>query len=122
MSGMSFRSTNPQLKKAVADLKRVSRKNKVRIWETVAELLSKSKRSRISVNVGQIERHASKGDVVAVPGVVLGSGTIKSSLTIAAHRFTDQAKEKIVNAGGRCLSLVELAERYPKGSGVKILR
>jgi large subunit ribosomal protein L18e len=119
---MSFRSTNPQLKKAVADLKRVSRKNKVRIWETVAELLSKSKRSRISVNVGQIERHASKGDVVAVPGVVLGSGTIKSSLIIAAHRFTSQAKEKIVNAGGQCLSLVELAEKYPKGSGVKILR
>ena len=118
---MSSRSTNPQLKKAVADLKRVSRKNKVKIWETVAELLSKSRRSRIAVNVGQIERHTSKGDVVAVPGVVLGSGTIKSDVTIAAHKFTNQAKDKIVKAGGQCLSLVELAEKYPKGSGVKIL-
>jgi large subunit ribosomal protein L18e len=122
MSEMSSKSTNPQLKKAVADLKRVSRKNKVKIWETVAELLSKSRRSRIAVNVGQIERHTSKGDVVAVPGVVLGSGTIKSDVTIAAHKFTDQAKDKIVKAGGQCLSLVELAEKYPKGSGVKILR
>jgi len=121
MGEMSSRSTNLQLKKAVADLKRVSRKNKVKIWETVAELLGKSRRSGIAVNVGQIERHASKGDVVAVPGVVLGSGTIKSDVTIAAHKFTNQAKDKIVKAGGQCLSLVELAEKYPKGSGVKIL-
>jgi large subunit ribosomal protein L18e len=119
---MSSASTNPQLKKTVAELKRASRKNKVRIWETVASLLSKSKRSRISINVGQIQRHVSKGDVVAIPGIVLGSGIIENKVTAAAYKFTDQARAKIEKAGGQCLSLVELAERHPKGSGIKILR
>lgn len=119
---MSLRSTNPQLKKAVAELKRISRKNKVRVWETVASLLSTSKRSRVSINVGQIQRHISKGDVVAIPGIVLGSGTIDNKVTAAAFRFTNQARKKIETAGGLCLSLVELAEKYPKGSGIKILR
>jgi large subunit ribosomal protein L18e len=119
---MSSRSTNPQLKKTVAELKRASRKNKVGIWETVASLLSKSKRSRISINVGQIERHVSKGDIVAIPGIVLGSGIIENKVTAAAYKFTNQAKAKIEKAGGQCLSLVELAEKHPKGSGIKILR
>lgn len=122
MNKMSSASTNPQLKKTVAELKRASRKNKVRIWETVASLLSKSKRSRISINVGQIQRHISKGDMVAVPGIVLGSGIIENKVTAAAYKFTDQARAKIEKAGGQCLSLVELAERHPKGSGIKILR
>lgn len=119
---MSLRSTNPQLRNVVAELRRISRKNKVSIWERVADLLSKARRSRIAVNVGQIERHVSKGDIIAVPGRVLGSGTIESKVTVAAHKFTDQAKEKIEKAGGECVSLLDLAERYPKGSGVRIMR
>ena len=106
----------------MAQLKRLSRKNKVKIWEAVAILLSKSKRSRVSINIGQIMRHSSKGDVVAVPGTVLGSGIIENKITVGAHKFTDQAKKKVEKAGGQCLSLVELAEKHPKGSGVKILR
>jgi len=119
---MSFRSTNPQLRKVVSELKRISRKNKALIWEKVADSLCKPRRSRIEINVGQIERHAVKGDVIAIPGRVLGSGTIESKVTIAAHRFTNQAKQKIEKAGGKCLSLLELAEKYPKGSGVRIMR
>jgi large subunit ribosomal protein L18e len=122
MNEVSSRSTNIQLKKTVAELKRVSRKNKVRIWETVASLLSRSRRSRISINVGQIQRHISKGDVVAIPGIVLGSGIIENKVTAGAYKFTDQAKKKIEKAGGQCLSLVELAEKHPKGSAIKILR
>lgn len=106
----------------VAELRRVSRKNKVMIWETVADLLSKSKRSRISINVGQIQRHLKKGEVVAVPGIVLGSGTIEEKVTAAAYKFTDQARKKIEKAGGQCFSLIELAEKHPKGSGIRILR
>lgn len=119
---MSFRSTNPQLRKIVSELRKISRKNKAPIWEKVADLLCKPRRSRIEVNVGQVERYVSKGDIIAIPGRVLGSGTIESKVTIAAHKFTDQAKEKIEKAGGKCLSLLELAEKYPKGSGIRIMR
>ncbi len=122
MDQMSFRSTNPQLQKVVSELRRISRKNKAPIWEKVADLLCNPRRSRIEINVGQIERYISKGDVIAIPGRVLGSGTIESKVTVAAHKFTNQAKEKIEKAGGKCFSLLELAEKYPKGSGVRIMR
>lgn len=119
---MSFKGTNPQLQEAISQLRRISRKNKAKIWETVADLLCKPKRSRVAVNVGQIARHVSNGDIIVVPGRVLASGTIASKVTIAAHRFSDQAEGKIEKAGGKCLSLLELAEKYPKGSGVRIMR
>jgi len=122
MDQMPFRSTNPRLRELVSELKRISRKNKVAIWEKVADHLCKPRRSRIEINVGQIERYVSKGDIVAIPGRVLGAGTIESKVTIAAHKFTDQAKQKIEKAGGQCLSLLELAEKHPKGSGIRIMR
>ena len=118
---MSRRSTNPELRKVVSQLKRISRKNNVRIWEKVASLLSKPKRSRVVVNVGQIERHVSKGEIIVIPGRVLGSGAIESKVTVAAYKFTSQARDKIEKAGGKCLSLLTLAEKYPKGSGVRII-
>jgi len=121
MNKMSRRSTNPELRKVVSQLKRISRKNNVRIWETVASLLSKPKRSRVAVNVGQIERHVSRGEIIVIPGRVLGSGAIESKVTVAAYKFTSQARDKIEKAGGKCLSLLTLAEKYPKGSGVRII-
>jgi large subunit ribosomal protein L15 len=33
---------------------------------------------------------------------VLGTGEIKKSLVVTAHKFTDGAKKKIEAAGGRC--------------------
>ncbi|RMF89481.1 MAG: 50S ribosomal protein L18e, partial [Methanobacteriota archaeon] len=64
--------------------------------------------------------YTEKGDVVAVPGKVLGSGTIAHPLTVAACSFTASAREKITAAGGRCLSIEELVKENPKGSGVRI--
>ncbi len=33
---------------------------------------------------------------------ILGTGELKTSLTVSAHRFTEGAKKKIEAAGGRC--------------------
>jgi large subunit ribosomal protein L18e len=42
-------------------------------------------------------------------------------ITVADFSFTREARRKIEEAGGECLSLIALAERNPKGSGVKIV-
>lgn len=44
------------------------------------------------------------------------------SLTVAALRFTDSARARIVKAGGECLTLDQLALRSPKGSNTVLLR
>jgi len=39
------------------------------------------------MNLGQVARHVKDGEVVAVPGKVLGSGLPREKLTIAAFSF-----------------------------------
>jgi len=69
-----------------------------------------------TVTVEALERLFSSGDAVDLEklkasgavkkighGVkVLGTGDLKKSLTVSAHRFTEGAKKKIEAAGGRC--------------------
>ena len=60
--------------------------------------------------------------------VIVGSITNDSRLleiprlTIAALRFTEQARARIVKAGGECLTLDQLALRSPKGANTVLLR
>ena len=46
-------------------------------------------------------RAANEGDVIVVPGKVLGAGAINKKLTVAAFRFSASAVKKIEEAGGR---------------------
>ena len=58
---------------------------------------------------------------MAVPGKVLGAGRIDHPINVAAFAFSEQAKSKILEAKGKCLSFSELVEKNPKGTNVKIL-
>lgn len=74
------------------------------------------------MNLGQVARHANEGDVVVVPGKVLGSGEPGSKLTIAAFKFSPRALVKVEKAGGRCIPIIRLVEENPQGTRVKLLR
>ncbi len=116
------RPTNPELVNAIVQLKRAGRQHQTPLWITIASFLSKSRRTRIVVNLGQVSRHAKDGDVVVVPGKVLGSGFPKEKLTIAAFKFSPQALVKVEKAGGRCIPLSKLVEENPQGTNVRLLR
>ena len=52
------------------------------------------------------------------PVKVLGKGEVTKSLTVAAHRFSAGAREKLLNAGGTPKELEELSHRgRRKGAG-----
>ena len=112
--------TNIHLRLLISRLKKKARENDARIWRRVAEMLMKSRRQRIVVNISKINRYTKPGDVVIVPGKVLGSGTLDHEVIIAAWTFSQKAFEK-VSERGECLSIDELIERNPKGSNVKII-
>jgi large subunit ribosomal protein L18e len=40
---------------------------------------------------------------------------------VAAFAFSDEARQKIVQAKGKCLTISELVENIPKGSNVRIM-
>lgn len=113
--------TNKYLKELIIKLEKAAKKNKVKIWKAVAEKLKKPTRQRVEVNVKKLERFCKDGEVVVVPGVVLGSGVLTKKLIVAAWRFSKAAKEKIEKTGGKALSIEELLEKNPRGSNVRIM-
>ncbi len=118
---LTKRKTNPNLVKLIELLFKASAENRAKIWKDVAERLARPKRLYSEVNVSKIERYAKEGETVLVPGKVLGGGNITKAVTVVALSFSESAKKKIESAGGRCLTIPELIELNPKGSGVRIM-
>jgi len=115
------RKTNPNLIKLIDDLLKASAMNKAPIWKDIAERLAKPKRLYAEVNVSKIQRYAKEGETIIVPGKVLGGGKITKPVTVAALSFSETARKKIIEAGGKCLTIKELLEMNPTGSGVRIM-
>ncbi len=103
----------------IRELERASKESA--IWSAVAQELSGVRRNRREVNVHRIAKHTGEGDVVVVPGKVLGDGTLAHKVEVAAYRFTEGAQRKIKEAGGRTMSISELVRLNPKGSKVKYI-
>ena len=113
--------TNPELVNTINFLKMKGRQTQTPLWNAVARYLSKSRRSRIVLNLGEISRHLNDGAVLVVPGKVLSSGAIAQKLTIAAFKFTPETMSKVEKAGGRCIPIQKLVEENPSGKGVRLL-
>lgn len=111
---------NPELVHTVLALKEIAIHNNSEFWKRVALELEKSHRKRRVVNIYKIEKLSNDSDIVVVPGKVLGSGELSKPLTVAAHIFSHTAFGKI-SSKGNCLSLLELAEKNPKGQGLKVI-
>lgn len=125
MSGESdmkkISKTDPTLLILIQELKRESREGDVAIWRDIARRLEKPRRNWAEVNISRLERYANDGDTIVVPGKVLGAGSLSKKLTVAAFKFSDSAREMIERAGGRNLTIEELVEENPSGSGVRIM-
>lgn len=120
------RKTNPRIAKLIEDLKKIARENSAPIWRDIAKRLEKSRRNYAAVNLSKINRHSDANDTILVPGKVLSAGAIEKPVTVAALGFSKKAFEEISKCGdgkekGKCVSIEELVENNPKGSGVKII-
>lgn len=92
------------------------------IWKKVASELAKPRRKKVQVNLSKIEELAEDGSIILVPGKVLGSGAMSKKVNIAAFAFSESAKILIAQAGGKVLSIENLHQTNPKGSGVIIVK
>jgi large subunit ribosomal protein L18e len=113
--------TNPQLQRVVRELREVSRESGGAVWRDVADRLERSRKNWSEVNLSRLSRYAQKGEQIVVPGVLLATGDISTSLTVAAFRTSSAARKKVEAAGGRAIGLLELAIQNPKGSGIRIM-
>ncbi len=113
--------TNFELRRLIHDLRKSSRAFNAPAWRYVAELLSRPTRRRVVVNLSKINRHARPGEVVVVPGKVLGAGMLEKPVTVAAFSFSAEAIRKIREAGGRPLTIRQLLEENRAARGVRII-
>ena len=113
--------TDPNTRALINALRKISTKHNVGIWKRVAELIARPARQRATVNIGKISRYTSAGDIIVVPGKVLGSGNLSHKVTVAALNASTSARTVIVGAGGSLISINELLTQVPKGKGVTII-
>jgi len=116
------RKTNPRTPVLIAALKDEARQNEVAIWRDVAKKLEKPGRNYAQVNLSKINRYAKDGETVLIAGKVLGSGLLEKAVTVAAYNFSATAMKKIAEVGGKCLTIEQIMEENPKGSGIRILQ
>ncbi len=113
--------TNIVLRKMIDRLYKASKTYNAPAWARVAELLSRPTRRRVAVNLSKINRYAEEGEMVVVPGKVLGAGTLEKKVTIAAYSFSATALEKIRASGSRAITLEEAVRENPRASRVRII-
>ncbi len=70
------------------------------------------------MNIGKISRLTKEGNVVLVPGKVLGGGVITHKITIGAYSFSEKASLKIQKAGGDNITISEFIKKFPNGGRV----
>jgi large subunit ribosomal protein L18e len=109
------------LQALIQDLRKNATVNKADLWSSIAEDLSKPTRGRRSVNVSRLARNTAAGEVVIVPGKVLGSGILPHSLTVAAWDFSEGARRRIMEAKGKCITIPQLIKENPTGKNVRII-
>jgi large subunit ribosomal protein L18e len=113
--------TNPRLSSLIADLKSAARNSGGDVWGDVAERLEKPRRTHAEVNLGRIERYAREDETIVVPGKVLGSGSLRKEVTVAAVDFSGTAETKIEQAG-ETVRLEQALENNPEGANVRVIR
>lgn len=108
-------------RRLIDSLSKSYRKQGAPVWSLAASMLSRPRRSRVEVNLSRINRVSSAKDTVLIPGKVLGAGRLEHPVKIAAFDFTDSARSKIQESGGKCLTVAELLEQQPEGKNVRII-
>ncbi len=114
--------SNKILRSQAVMLERLGRKEKIGIWRDAAAYLGASALNETFVNVAHLARADAGDGPLFVPGKVLGSGPLEKKLVVGAFSFSAAARMKIETAGGEALTIEEFVKRFPKGSGVRLVK
>lgn len=117
--------SDPNVKALIQWLEKQSRLQEAPIWGRVSSELAKPKRlkKKTAVNLDTLNILADGSSTLLVLGKILGEGQLTGkSLSVAAFTISAKAREKIMAAGGTCMTLPELVEANPKGTNVKLIK
>lgn len=91
-------------------------------WLPIAKIISGPTRNYTVLNLEEINEQASAGDVVVLPGKVLGVGELIKKVKVCALAFTSSAIEKMNKAKIEYCYILDEIKKNPDAKGVKVLR
>ena len=115
-------SSNSLLRYAAVMLERAARSEKAQVWSTASQMLTAPAKNKVEINVGRLSRISQPGEAIFVPGKVLGTGILDKKLVVGAFSFSPSARSKIETSGGSALTIESFLKKFPKGSGVKLVK
>ncbi|MBI4016012.1 MAG: 50S ribosomal protein L18e [Candidatus Aenigmarchaeota archaeon] len=110
--------TNPLLQETIRELKQEGFKGD-KFLLALGKELNRPENQKPELSVSRLERIAEEGETVAVPGKVLGPGSISKKLTVYASGFSASARKAIEKAGGKALGIEEVKKSKAK---IRILK
>jgi large subunit ribosomal protein L18e len=116
----TMREKNQSLTELLQLLKKTALENNAPIWKRVAVDLEKPTKQRRIINLYKLDKHCKDGEVVVVPGKVLGTGVLNKKLSVAAYSFSEDAQAKIASKGS-IMTIRDLVAKNPKGEKVRIM-
>merc|ERR1712224_698751 len=119
------RSNNLYLHLLIRLFRFLSRRTDSAFCKTVLRRLISSRVNRPPISISKIKQLLNGQDkiVVAVASITDDNRLLDvPKMTIAALRFTETARARIVKAGGKCLTLDQLIMTTPTGTNTLLLR
>jgi len=113
--------TDPNIIELIHNLKKMTSETDIKLWKALAKRLEKPRRHRAAVNLSKINRYTKEDEIAVVPGAVLSAGTLEHRVTIAALKFSENAKEKITQMKGNAITIQQLIESNPDVKKIKII-
>jgi len=111
-----LKKTNPEIIETI----KLALKNPE--WLKIARILSASTRKYSSINLFEIDKQTTPGDIIIIPGKVLSKGEVTKKVRICALSMSMEAKEKLKTTKSEFVPLINEIKSNPKAEGVKILR
>ncbi|MEK6757758.1 MAG: 50S ribosomal protein L18e [Nanoarchaeota archaeon] len=110
------RKTNSELVETIIAAKKNDK------WNSVAGILSGSRKIRVNLNLEDIDKKAKDGDIVVIPGKILSQGELNKKVKVVALNFSEKAKEKLLKSKHEVLTILEEIKKNPDAKGIKMLK
>jgi large subunit ribosomal protein L18e len=112
---------NSMVDTAIWTLRSAFKKNKAPIWRALEKELSGSRINRREINIRRLAQVTKVGEVVVVPGKILGTGNLGHKLTVCAFSISESAAKRVIESGGKVVTFEDLIKKHPEGKGVRII-
>ena len=112
-NSLKVKTTNQELFDTIRVCKKYSSSKGINLYKAVADELSRSASQRAEVNLAKVEKLAKSGDVIIVPGKILGTGILTKKVTLVGFSSSQSAIKKIEQVGSKFVGIKEYVSNKP---------